>query len=98
MRACKVLSHETGHCLGLSHCVFYHCCMNGANSMSEADSQSLYYCPLCDRKLWWNIGFDPVKRFRDLHAFYLAHGMRQEADWTAGRMAHCEQSAPHRGG
>jgi bacterioferritin len=35
-RSCKVLAHEIGHMFGLSHCVFFHCLMNGSNSLAES--------------------------------------------------------------
>lgn len=85
-RACKVLNHEVGHIFGLAHCVFYHCSMNGSNSLGEADAEPIDYCPLCHRKLLWNIGFDGVKRYTELLAFYRKHGMTAEATWTTGRL------------
>ena len=60
-RACKVLNHETGHMFGITHCVFYHCSMNGSNSLSETDTAPIHFCPVCQRKLSWNIGFAPLK-------------------------------------
>ena len=85
-RACKVLNHETGHMFGLTHCVFYYCSMNGSNSLEETDSAPIHFCPLCHRKLLWNIGFDPVKRFTQLEEFYREHEMTQEADWMSARI------------
>ena len=55
-RACQVLNHETGHMFGLMHCVLYKCSMNGSNSLADADSAPLEYCPVCHQKLLWNIG------------------------------------------
>jgi archaemetzincin len=66
LRACKVLSHETGHLFGITHCVFYRCGMNGVNSRPEMDSAPLDFCPVCERKLRWNIGYDPVRRTAEL--------------------------------
>lgn len=92
-RACKVLNHEVGHIFGLGHCVFYHCSMNGSNSLGEADAAPIDYCPVCHRKLLWNIGFDGVKRYSELLAFYRKHGMGAEATWTAGRLQRWKQIA-----
>lgn len=86
-RACQVLGHETGHMFSISHCVFYHCSMNGSNSLLESDAAPLDYCPICHRKLLWNIGFDGVKRYRELEQFYRAHGLHREAAWVQGRLA-----------
>ena len=69
-RACKVLTHEIGHTLGLTHCVFYECVMNGSNTLEETDEHPLIDCPVCHRKLLFNIGFDPSKRFAALRDFY----------------------------
>jgi archaemetzincin len=85
-RACKVLNHETGHMFNLRHCVFYRCSMNGSNSLTETDAAPIHYCPVCHRKLQWNIGFDPAKRYGDLREFYQTHGMNEEAEWIAGRL------------
>ncbi len=65
-RSCKLIAHETGHMFGLRHCVYYSCVMNGSNHQDESDSQPLSPCPVCMRKLHWSIGFDPVKREREL--------------------------------
>jgi archaemetzincin len=94
-RACKLLNHETGHIFGLSHCVFYHCSMNGTNSLAETDRAPLHYCPICHRKLQWNIGFDPLKRYAELYAFYQKHNLPQEAGWLASRIQNWKLAAAH---
>jgi len=86
-RACQVLNHEIGHMFGLPHCVFYHCSMNGSNSLDESDTTPVEYCPLCHRKLLWNIGFDASQRYKDLRAFFHRHGLA-EARWYDSRIAH----------
>ena len=85
-RAFKVLSHETGHMFGLTHCVFYQCAMNGTNNLGETDKSPMEYCPLCHRKLLWNIGFDPEKRYVALEAFYRKNQLIEEADWMRKRI------------
>ncbi len=72
-RACQVLCHETGHMFGISHCVFYRCAMNGSNSLADADGAPLDFCPACERKLQWNIGYDKSVREAKLHNFYVGH-------------------------
>jgi len=99
-RACKVLNHEVGHMFGLEHCVFFHCSMNGANSLAETDLAPLHFCPLCDRKLAWNIGYSPLKRYEALKDFCAKYGMNNEADWTARRIKQwrivsAQQNSPH---
>lgn len=47
----KVLSHETCHVVGLSHCTVFECAMNESHSSHEALSQPLYLCPLCMSKI-----------------------------------------------
>jgi archaemetzincin len=90
LRACKVLNHETGHMFGLGHCVFFHCSMNGSNDLGETDRAPVHFCPLCDRKLAWNIGFEPLKRYQALKDFYAKNGLDDEADWTTKRIKQWE--------
>lgn len=78
-RACQVLVHEIGHAFGLSHCVFYECAMNGSNSLAEADATPIEFCPVCRRKLLWNIGADKSKRHADLERFLRRHGLKETA-------------------
>ena len=72
-RTCQVLCHETGHMFGITHCVFYRCAMNGSNSLADADGAPLDFCPVCQRKLQWNSGYDADKRAAKLNAFYARH-------------------------
>ncbi|MGB0992586.1 MAG: archaemetzincin [Akkermansiaceae bacterium] len=85
-RAAKVLTHETGHMFGVRHCVHYHCNMNGANNLAEADATPMHLCPVCLRKMQHVIGFDPVARYQKLLAFYQKHGLKEEEKWTAARI------------
>lgn len=80
-RTIKVGTHETGHMLGILHCVAYECNMNGSNSLPESDASPLALCPECARKLWWACGCDPVERFRRLEEFCRQHGMPGEANF-----------------
>lgn len=93
-RSCLILDHEVGHMFGLMHCVLYKCAMNGANSLGDADNTPLDYCPICHRKLLWNMGCDGTKRYRDLLAFYRKYGLEKEAVWTQGRLRNWEQIGP----
>ena len=78
-RACKVLNHETGHMFGLLHCVFYDCSMNGSMSLIETDAAPVHFCPVCQKKLVWNMGCDADKRLEMVRAFYAKHDMKEEA-------------------
>lgn len=76
-RAFKFTNHEIGHMLGLQHCVFYRCSMNGCSSLKEADG-SLNFCPVCQQKLKWALEYDEGKRRAQLETFYRAHGVLDE--------------------
>ncbi|CAI2372880.1 unnamed protein product [Moneuplotes crassus] len=65
-RSIKVMTHEIGHMFGMQHCVYYQCAMNGSMSAEEASTRPVQLCPICLRKLWYNIGFDPLERFKAL--------------------------------
>ena len=43
---CRTASHELGHCLGIDHCVYYACAMQGTASMAEDRRQPPYLCPV----------------------------------------------------
>jgi len=85
-RSAKVLVHEVGHMFGITHCIYFKCIMNGSNHLAESDSRHIHLCPVCLRKLQWNIQFDSVDRFRKLHKFYKKVGMQTEADWIEKRL------------
>ena len=80
-RALKVFAHEVGHVFGLPHCVAYRCAMNGSNSLPEADSRPMHLCPICLKKLEWNLGFDAAERYRALDGFYRSLGTGKEAEF-----------------
>ncbi|HEY3321169.1 MAG TPA: archaemetzincin [Planctomycetota bacterium] len=84
-RTFKVFNHESAHMLGLTHCVFYRCSMNGSNDLTETDGAPMDHCPVCHRKLMWNIGFDATKRYQQLATFYRALDLCPEADWAEKR-------------
>ncbi|MFK7909679.1 MAG: archaemetzincin [Akkermansiaceae bacterium] len=90
-RAAKVLTHETGHMFGVKHCVHYHCNMNGANHLQEADASPMHLCPVCLRKMHHAIRFDPVARYKKLLLFYKKHELKEEALWMEKRIKQIEQ-------
>jgi len=64
--------------------------MNGGNSLEEADATSMHECPVCHQKLFWNLKFDPVSRFKSLKTIYEKHGLNEEAEWVAKRIDNWE--------
>jgi len=85
-RSLAVLAHETGHMMGITHCVDFKCLMCGSNSLAESDSRPIHLCPNCLKKLAWYIRFDARERYRKLAAFYNEVGMGDEAAWIRGRL------------
>ncbi|KAH7150370.1 hypothetical protein B0J13DRAFT_583635 [Dactylonectria estremocensis] len=52
-RVARTMAHELGHCLGMDHCVYYACTMQGTAGMAEDMRQPPYLCPICLSKLSW---------------------------------------------
>ena len=86
-RSCRLLVHELGHLLGLAHCIYFDCCMNGAGHLQEDFRQSMLLCPVDLRKLQLLCGFDVVQRYEGLKAFYTKWGFSKEALWIEQRLA-----------
>lgn len=51
-RLCNTVLHEICHSFAIAHCVYYHCVMNGSNT---GDDRPLLLCPICEKKLIFNI-------------------------------------------
>ena len=90
-RALKVVVHELGHIFQFNHCVYYECVMNGSNGLDETDLQPLHLCPVDLRKLCTAVnyavgGLEPVRRYQQLHAWYIEHGLDREAAFAAARL------------
>lgn len=92
-RSCKLLVHEVSHLLGVDHCIWYSCCMNGSGHLSEDFSQSMHLCPVDLRKLQHLCGFDVVKRYQRLAEFFEAHGLVEEEKWVSNRLSFMMESA-----
>jgi archaemetzincin len=82
-RTLATATHETGHVLTLKHCTAFACLMNGSNHQEERDRRPLHLCPVCLRKLLWNLRAEPVPYLRRLAAFCRANGLDEEAGWYA---------------
>ena len=50
-RLARTTSHELGHCLGMGHCIYYACVMQGTAAMAEDVRQPPFLCPVCLKKL-----------------------------------------------
>jgi len=80
-RTLSTASHETGHILTIQHCTAFACNMNGSNSLPESDRQPLHFCPVCLRKVCWNLRVDPAEYLASLEAFCRKHKLEEEAEW-----------------
>ncbi|ESO92355.1 hypothetical protein LOTGIDRAFT_79079, partial [Lottia gigantea] len=63
-RSCKLVVHEICHILGIDHCIFYDCCMNGSGHLEEDFQQPMFLCPVDLHKLQTLCGFDIKKRYK----------------------------------
>lgn len=90
-RSCKVLAHETCHILGMQHCIYYRCLMNGSNHLQESDARPLHLCPVDLRKLHFSTGFAAATRYRRLRAFAAEAGFAEEARWLDERLAFLDE-------
>lgn len=86
-KSAQILVHETGHAFSLAHCTEYECVMNGSNSQEELDGQFGELCPVCLRKLAWNIGFEPKSRYEKLREIYRRKGVGDLERWLDRRLA-----------
>lgn len=93
-RTLHTASHETGHILTIQHCIALECNMNGVNSQDEGDRKPLHFCPICLRKLCWNLQVEPIPYLQGLETFYRDHGLQEEALWYANAVKSLEGSLP----
>jgi archaemetzincin len=80
-RMLHTASHEVGHILGIRHCTAFDCNMNGANSLAENDRKPMTMCPVCLRKICWNLQVDPRSYLSQLETFCGEHELKDEAVW-----------------
>jgi archaemetzincin len=81
LRTLATATHETCHILTMEHCIAHACNINGSNSLPEADSRPLHPCPVCLRKLCWNLQLEPVAYLKKHQAFCRKNGLQAEAEW-----------------
>jgi archaemetzincin len=86
LRSCRLLTHEIGHLLGIDHCIYYECLMNGSGHLEEDFSQPLFLCPIDLRKLSRLGEFDIVERYEQLLSFYIENQFDDESDLLKKRL------------
>jgi archaemetzincin len=86
-RLFAIATHELGHALGVAHCAYYGCVMNGAAHLAEIDAHPLAVCPVDLRKLHRAIGLDLGGRERALLRILRRVGLEADAAWLAARRA-----------
>ena len=64
--------------------------MNGSNSLEEMDRNTIHLCPICLRKLQWNLMFDLGRHYRQLRDIYKQSGYDDLAQWIDRRLAKLE--------
>lgn len=79
LRTMKIAGHETGHILSMQHCIAFHCGMNGVNNRGELDRHPLAFCPVCYRKLCWNLQVNPAEHLQKLAKFCEEQKLTDEA-------------------
>ena len=89
-RSCKVVAHETAHILGLRHCTYHHCIMNGFHHLAEFDAAPMFMCPVCMRRFVHATKCAPMERYHALRAWYQEHGLEGECNWITDRIAEIE--------
>lgn len=72
-RVCRTVSHELGHCLGMDHCVYYACSMQGSASIVEDARQPPYLCPVDLAKVLKATEANILERYKALLAFCEQH-------------------------
>jgi archaemetzincin len=79
--------HETGHMLGIKHCIAAECGMNGSNSLEEKDRGVLYFCADCQAKVWWSCDLAPQKHLAKMAQFATDTQLKRVAEYweQAGR-------------
>ena len=86
LRSCRLLTHEIGHLLGIGHCIYYACLMNGSGHLEEDFSQPLFLCPIDLRKLSRLVGFDGVRRYEQMLQFCTNNGFNEESELLEKRL------------
>lgn len=99
-RACVVTVHEFGHCIGIAHCTYYACAMQGTASVAEDTQQPPYLCPVCSSQVSYSIAVEPVLKAEKLGVVQDRERRRIELDreWTLGQYTALKHFAAKKGG
>lgn len=88
LRTLGTATHETGHMLGIQHCIAAQCGMNGSNSLEESDRGPLHFCAECQAKVWWYCNLQPRQHLDKLIKFAEAEKLDDTAKyWKKCRYA-----------
>jgi archaemetzincin len=77
-RTLKLMVHETNHLLGIDHCVYMDCCMNGSGHLEEDFRQSMFLCPVDLKKLILIFDFDITQRYKNMMQFFQRKDCKEE--------------------
>jgi archaemetzincin len=80
-------SHELCHVLTMKHCTAFRCLMNGSNHQAERNARPMHLCPVCLRKLCWNLAVEPIAYLDRLKSFCRENGLDPERAWYERAMA-----------
>jgi archaemetzincin len=80
-RTLGTASHELCHVLTIQHCTAFRCLMNGSNHQEERDRRLLHLCPVCLRKLLWNLRAEPAPYPAKLKTLCRQNGLGPEVVW-----------------
>ena len=94
LRSCRLLTHEIGHLLGIDHCIYYGCLMNGSGHLEEDFSQPLFLCPVDLRKLFRLVEFDVVHRYEQMLEFCTENQFEDESDLLKSRLEILKKANP----
>jgi len=88
-RTLGAVAHDVGHVLGMAHCVFFRCAMNGAATDEAVDERPMHFCPVCEEKISIalpharGVAAESRKRLREL---YREYGLVPEARFVEKRL------------
>jgi predicted Zn-dependent protease len=85
-RSIKTLTHELLHKLGFEHCIYFMCLMNGTGNLTEDDKAPFHCCPVCLRKLDFQVKINFSTYYQDLKAFFIKMDHKEEAQWIQNRI------------